>query len=260
MNEAPSIRPPAVAGRFYPADPTRLRQEVDVWLAAAPRPTTTGRVRAWIAPHAGYLFSGPTAARAYAAAAPGLGRIWLLGPSHHVALHHAAASSARAFATPLGEVATVRPPPGIARIHDAAHAPEHSLETHLPFLQALGWIQLVIPLLTAGEDDPAWAAELDASLADGDVLAVSSDLSHFLGDAQARRVDLATALAIESGDLEAIGPRQACGWVAIRALLRLAARRGWRAERLHLCNSSDTAGDKDRVVGYGAWRFVEAPQ
>ena len=262
MSTTPHIRAPAVAGRFYPLDAERLHRDVQTWLEGRELPNA-GRVRAWIAPHAGFLFSGPTAARAYATAGSDTGRVWLLGPSHFTALSGTSASTAAAFATPLGQVACDTDMiaqwqrRGWARINDHAHAPEHSLETHLPFMQVLGWNCPIVPLLTRDGDDADLAEHLDSSLAPGDRVAVSSDLSHFLRDEQARNADARTALAIESGDLEAIGPRQACGWVAVRALMRLARARGCEVERLHLCNSSDTAGDKERVVGYGAWRFLE---
>ncbi len=255
--EPRSIRPAAVAGTFYPAEPISLRRQVLTWLAAKTTPTE-GRVQAIIAPHAGYVYSGDLCGLAYASTTPDPDRLWLLGPSHHRALPDCSGLSASGMATPLG-THPVDPETQSWPTDDEAHRPEHCLETQLPFV-SVRWPALpVIPLLTPWRDDPELAIRLERRLRPKDLLAVSSDLSHFLPDAEARRTDRATARAIETLDPEGVRSRDACGWVAIRTLLRIARRRGWRVERLGLHNSSRANGDTARVVGYGAWRFI-APE
>lgn len=262
------VRQPAVAGQFYPADPNRLRTAVEGFLRRAhgDAPLHPALPCALIAPHAGYPYSGPVAASAYAQLATGrdaIRRVILLGPAHRVPVRGLAASSAVAFATPLGDVSLDRE--AIDRLlelpqvtlSDAAHAPEHGLEVHLPFLQlTLNDFQLV-PLVV-GEALPAEVARvLQPFAADaGSLLVVSTDLSHFLDYESARRLDRQTSDAIEA--LQPLATNQACGRHAVNGLLQLARRRGWQARTLDLRNSGDTAGPRDRVVGYGAYRF-DAP-
>ncbi len=255
------IRPPAVAGQFYPATPGTLQAMVDDLLAET---TASGEpCRALIAPHAGYIYSGPIAASAYAclsAHREQVRRVVLLGPAHRAPVRGLAASSAAAWATPLGNVpldqeaieALVALPQ--VRFDDQAHAAEHSLEVHLPFLQrALAGFSLV-PLV-AGEAPPGEVAEALAHFGGDEsaIVIVSSDLSHYYGYEQARALDRATSEAIER--LQPLQPEQACGRVAINGLLELARKQGWRAHTLDLRSSGDTAGPRDQVVGYGAYLF-----
>jgi AmmeMemoRadiSam system protein B len=257
-------RPPAVAGQFYPREPGRLKAEVERLLdgAAAAGADTP---KALIAPHAGYAYSGPVAAAAFAllrGRAEKIERVVVIGPAHYMPFQGIALPSADAFATPLGRVAVSRDAlekladlPFVLR-SDAPHAPEHALEVELPFLQcAVGSFELV-PLLV-GDADPAEVAEALGRLWGGPetLFVVSSDLSHFHNSETARRLDGATAARIENGQWAAIGPNDACGWLAVSGLLIEAERRGLRARRLALCNSGDTAGSRERVVGYGAWAF-----
>lgn len=257
-----TVRPPAVAGLFYPDEPQRLEEAVAAYLAAAaddgPAP------KAIIAPHAGYIYSGPIAASAYARLARARGhieRVLLIGPAHRVALEGLAVSRATAFATPLGDVPVDRAAverllalPQV-RILDEAHRLEHSLEVHLPFLIAtLGPVPLV-PLV-AGEATPEQVAGvIEAVWDERTLVAISSDLSHYHDYGTARRMDAATSAAIEALDERAIGYDQACGRVPISGLLQVAARRGLRARTVDLRNSGDTAGPRDEVVGYGAYVF-----
>ncbi|BDU71935.1 AmmeMemoRadiSam system protein B [Mesoterricola silvestris] len=258
------IRQPAFAGSFYPADPRRLRDLVQGLLAQAPPGGPAPR--AVIAPHAGYPYSGPVAAQAFArlgVGREGITRVAVLGPSHQVAFRGMAVSGAAGFATPLGtvpvDVETCEALQGLVAVRplEDAHAREHSLEVQLPFLQvALGAFTLV-PLVVgrAGPGEVAAVVERLWDLA-GTVVVVSSDLSHYLGAAEARRVDLATAEAIRSLDAAALDEGAACGCAPVRGLLVAAARRGLRGEVLDLRNSGDTAGGRDRVVGYGAFAFA----
>ncbi len=258
------VRRPAVAGLFYPDDPAELAAAVQTLLATAPN-REAPLPKAVIAPHAGYVYSGPVAASAYAPLAQGRGlirRVVLLGPSHRVPFRGLAAPSAAWFETPLGRIPVDRE--AIAdlldlpqvQVLDAAHAQEHSLEVHLPFLQtALGGFRLV-PLV-AGDATPQEVGEVLERLWDGPetLIVVSSDLSHYLDYETARRIDAVTARAIEALEPEAIGYEQACGRTPINGLLWVARRKGLQAHTVDLRNSGDTAGPRDQVVGYGAWLF-----
>lgn len=262
-----SERPAAVAGSFYPAAPAYLRAAVERYLAdAAPPPA--GRVRAVIAPHAGYVYSGPIAGHSFRALPRLAGRtVFLLGPAHFAPVRGLAALSSAAMLTPLGAVAVAT---GIVadllafadlvRGDDEAHAPEHCLEVELPFLQVLGGADLrVVPLLF-GHVDPARPADLLSSFLVQDrnaLIVVSSDLSHYHPYETARRLDTGFLEAVVSGDVAAAERGEACGLLPILSLMLLAARFGWRARLLDYRNSGDTAGDRRRVVGYGAVAFVE---
>jgi MEMO1 family protein len=257
-----NIRRPAVAGLFYPGDQRRLATNVADLLAQA-TPSAAIVPKALIAPHAGYVYSGGVAAAAFATlrdSAPSVERVVLIGPAHYVAVRGIAIPKAAAFETPLGRVPVDRD--ALAAISDlpfvgeadGAHAPEHALEVELPFLQALLPAFAIVPLLV-GNCSPQQAAEVLHRLWRGPetLIVVSSDLSHYHDYETARQLDAATAAAIERGDWEGLGPDQACGALAVAALLVEARRRGLAARRLALCNSGDTAGSRDRVVGYGAW-------
>jgi hypothetical protein len=264
MNPIGPMRQPAVAGSFYPADPEGLRAQVEALLDAARPPAV--RAKALIVPHAGYVYSGPIAATAYATLAPRAGeirRVVLLGPSHFVPLRGLALPGVQAFGTPLGRVELdldavrrIERLPGVQTLAEA-HASEHSLEVQLPFLQvALGDFRLV-PLAVGEADAGQTAAVLDA-LWGGDetLIVISSDLSHYRSYAAAALIDAETARSIERLDGEDIDGEHACGCHPIRGLLQLARAGGLGVVPLDRRNSGDTAGDKRRVVGYGAWAFV----
>lgn len=265
----PSVRDPAVAGAFYPDDPTRLRTLVHDLLSAAATAPGDRPLRAIIAPHAGYVYSGAVAAGAHALLAPLADRIRravVIGPAHFAALRGLAAPTCDAFATPLGDVPLDRDAiealgalPQVSRT-DAPHRREHSIEVQLPFLQAVLREFRLVPL-AVGEASAAEVAEVLAMLCDGKetVLVVSSDLSHYEGYDAARRHDAETARSIEALEEKRIGLGDACGCRAIAGLLVEARRRRLRARRLDLRNSGDTAGPKGRVVGYGAWTFEDWP-
>jgi MEMO1 family protein len=140
------------------------------------------------------------------------------------------------------------------RAADAPHAPEHALEVELPFLQTVLGSFSLVPLLV-GEAEPHEVGEVLGRLWDQALIVVSSDLSHYLDYDTARRRDAATAAAIERRDWAALGSNDACGYLAVAGLLQQAERRGLPVQRLALSNSGDTAGPRDRVVGYGAWAF-----
>jgi MEMO1 family protein len=256
------VRQPAVAGQFYPASPKQLQSMIDAFLAGASR--NGALPRAIIAPHAGYVYSGPIAASAYARLAPGRAqfqRVVLLGPAHRVPVRGLAASSASAWTTPLGSVSLDQETIGelVLLPHvdfdDEAHAPEHGLEVHLPFLQTVLDNFRLVPLV-AGEAPAAEVAKvLQRFAADpATILVISSDLSHYQSYERARALDHETSRAIEQ--LQPLGMEQACGRNAINGLLLLARQQGWGARTLDLRNSGDTAGPRHQVVGYGAYLFV----
>lgn len=258
-------RRPAVAGSFYPAQPDVLRRQV-VELLANARAALKIVPKALIVPHAGYVYSGQTAAAAFATlpgSARTFTRIVLIGPAHYVAVRGVALPTANTFQTPLGQVPVdhdalkeITGLPFVSR-NDAAHAPEHALEVELPFLQIALPSFLLLPLVV-GDATAQEVGEVLARLwsSPETLLVISSDLSHYHSYKTARRLDAATAAAIENGDWASLGPTQACGYLPIAGLLIEANRRNLKARRLSLCNSGDTTGPRDQVVGYGAWMFA----
>ncbi|HQR52508.1 MAG TPA: AmmeMemoRadiSam system protein B [Burkholderiales bacterium] len=264
-----AIRPTAVAGFFYPAEAGTLARDVETMLAAVqPDAGTCGVPKAIIAPHAGYVYSGPIAASAYARLRPArerIRRVVLLGPTHRTPVRGLAIPATTAFSTPLGPVAVDRA--ALASIadlpqvivSDSAHALEHSLEVHLPFLQRVLECFSVAPF-AVGRASAAEVAEVLDCLWGGEetLIVVSSDLSHYLPYAVAREADRQTVDAILGLDA-VIDHEHACGGTPVNGLLLAARRHGLRAHLLDLRNSGDTAGDRGRVVGYCSVAFEEAP-
>jgi AmmeMemoRadiSam system protein B len=254
------VRRPAVAGLFYPDDPRELAATVDALLAATPSPVDTVAPKAIVVPHAGYVFSGPIAASAYARVMPArntIRRVVLLGPSHRVALEGIARPSVDAFRTPLGDIPlALDAVPGVV-VNDRAHAREHSLEVQLPFLQRALETFTLLPLVVGACTPDAVAAVLDRVWGGPETLiVVSTDLSHYEDHASAARHDRATADAIVARDVGAIGPYDACGAFPLRGLLAAATVRAIDPVELDLRSSGDTAGPRDRVVGYGAFALA----
>ncbi len=259
-----TIRHPAVAGMFYPDDANALRRQIRELLASVPA-SADPPPKALIAPHAGYIYSGPVAATVYArlqAARNGVRRVLLLGPSHRVGFRGIAVSGAAAFETPLGQIpvdlAGVRQAlelPGVSFL-EAAHAEEHSLEVHLPFLQEALEDFSLLPLVVGEASAEQVGPVLEALWGGPETLVViSSDLSHYHDYRTAQEMDSATSQAIEELRYADIGYDDACGRNPIAGLLWVAARKGLRGETLDLRNSGDTAGPRDHVVGYGAYVF-----
>ncbi len=258
-----TVREPAFAGMFYPADPARLRDEVNSLLDAVD--DTAPAPKAMIVPHAGYVYSGPVAASAYARlrqARATIDRVLLLGPAHRVFCRGLAASSAERFRTPLGAVALDRaaidrvlPLPQVHTM-DPAHGEEHSLEVHLPFLQMTLDSFSLVPLVVGDATAEQVGEVLEALWGGAETLVVvSSDLSHFHDYQTARRMDARTSAAIEALRPQDIHHEQACGRNPVNGLLHLARKLGLRADTIDVRNSGDTAGPRDRVVGYGAYVF-----
>ena len=261
------VRQPAVAGAFYPGQASVLAHDVRAMLVTA-RPAhdaATQPPKAIIVPHAGYIYSGSTAAMAYARLAGGrntIRRVVLLGPVHRVPVRGLALPGVDSFATPLGvievdqaAIAALAPLPQVV-VSQTAHAPEHSLEVQLPFLQqALSDFKLVP--LAVGDATPAEVAQVLNVLWGGPetLIVISSDLSHFLPYREAQAMDQETVLRVLnlSGTLT---HQQACGGTPINGLLLAARQHGLQAHLLGACNSGDTAGDKRRVVGYASFSFT----
>lgn len=267
MSES-KIRPTAVADMFYPGDPDYLRETVSQFLADAREATARHPLtpRAIIAPHAGYIYSGPVAAYAYSYLEnikDRISTVVLIGPSHRVPLIGFATSSANYFATPLGNIPINRTL--VERINelpfvhelDQAHSMEHSLEVHLPFLQMTLDDFDLVPVV-AGDASPEQANELISRSCERDdtLLVVSSDLSHYHDYQTAKRMDRDTCDAIESLDVKGLDSQHACGYIPVRGLLAYAKQHHLQAKTVDCRNSGDTAGPRDQVVGYGSYVFV----
>lgn len=264
----PTIRPPAVAGTFYTDRPEKLAAAVESLLSQA-QDAGLGPVRALIAPHAGYRYSGPIAASAFrqlAAARDGeRPTVYLLGPAHYIYVDSVALSPAGAFETPLGLVMQNQAAIDALLAHGSAyqldslaHQPEHCLEVELPFLQvALRNFDLVAMLCGQPAVEQV-AADLAGRLRPNDLVVVSSDLSHFYPYAAAQALDRAFLQAVLAGDMVRAAQGEACGLQPILILMRLAQINGWTPHLLDYRNSGDTGGDKRRVVGYAAVAYMAA--
>ncbi len=260
-----SVRPAAVAGMFYPANAAELNSNLDDYLSN--ETTATSSPKAIIAPHAGYIYSGPVAGSVYSNVAQlrdVIKRVVLLGPAHRVYVDGIAIPTATHFATPLGNVeldsATLNKLSNLSFIEymDIAHSQEHSLEVHIPFLQKVLDDFVLIPLLVGNASAEEVAAVLESLWGDAETLiVVSSDLSHYHQYQDAKDIDADTTRLIEAMDYQHIGPEQACGCMPMRGLLKLAKQKNMQLHTLDLRNSGDTAGPRDRVVGYGAYALYE---
>lgn len=260
-------RRPAVAGSFYPASAEELRRSVRQLLDnVASGRSGDSAPKVLIAPHAGYVYSGSIAATAYARVAclaDDIERVVLLGPAHRVHVQGLALPEATRFETPLGTISidraavdTVVTLPQVV-LSDEAHAQEHALEVHLPFMQqVLGTFKLV-PFVVGSATPEEVAEVLDALWGGTETLIViSSDLSHYLPYARACAIDEFTAETILRLTPQ-LSHEQACGATPINGLLLAARARGLEPQLLDLRNSGDTAGDKERVVGYASFAFHE---
>lgn len=268
------VRPAAVAGSFYPASSERLRKTVETLLAQAQPKRLEGKLRGLIVPHAGYIYSGPIAATGYKLLQDlssshlregehGV-RSLLLGPAHYVYFVGAATVDCDAWQTPLGLMQCAKDliaralERGDLQNNPNAHAPEHSLEVQLPFMQTVLPTCEIFPILTGECDYRELARTLDSYLDEIDLFIVSSDLSHYYPYDEAVARDALAHQAIESLNCALMEDHvEACGKTAILTLMQIAKERGWKAKLLDYRNSGDTAGDKFRVVGYGCYAFYE---
>jgi AmmeMemoRadiSam system protein B/AmmeMemoRadiSam system protein A len=264
-----SIKQPAVAGMFYAAQETQLREQINVFLnAARQRCEPCANISALIAPHAGYQYSGEVAASAFASLGPDIEhieRVIIVGPAHRMAVEGLAVPSAGLFQTPLGDVAvdtdaiaTIAALPNV-NILDAAFAREHCIEVQLPFIQSILPTAKIVPVLAGRTTHAAVSAVLDAIWKDtGTLLVISSDLSHYHDYETARRRDAATTQVIARLDVNALAEGDACGRLPIQALMSLARERDLVIAPIDVRNSGDTAGTRDAVVGYGAYTVTPA--
>jgi len=254
-------RDPAVAGLFYAAEPAALRESILALLRSASG-SAAEPPKALIVPHAGYQYSGAVAAEAYRhleTVREQIDRVVLLGPAHRVWLEDMAVPSVAAFSTPLGDVAVdtaardrIGQLPGV-EVSDTPHEQEHSLEVQLPFLQVALKDFSLLPILV-GRSSPATVAAVIDSLWGGaeTLIVISSDLSHFHGYDEARRIDARTSQRILERATDLDG-EEACGAVAVNGLMACRHAGNLSIEQVDLRNSGDTAGDRTRVVGYGAY-------
>src|SRR5437867_2886031 len=262
-----SVRPAAVAGTFYPGDSRALTTELDDLLGGvehlAPR---LGFPKALIVPHAGYIYSGPVAARAYdeLAAARGIvRRVVMLGPVHRVPVRGLALPGAQIFETPLGRIPidqkAIQEVSSLPQVvsSDPAHALEHSLEVQLPFLQRVLGEFALVPF-AVGMANVEEVAQVIERLWGGreTLIVISTDMSHYHAYEEARRIDGATVERIAALATD-IDHDEACGATPLNGLLSVARRRNLSIKLLAACNSGDTAGGKGQVVGYSSFALYE---
>jgi len=267
MSELP-VRRPAVADMFYPGNPISLRRTIQEYVDEATLPKDLGAVRAVIAPHAGYVYSGPVAGYAFKALSTLPARNWtvfLLGPAHRVGFNGVALGGYSAFRTPLGDVpvATDRVADMLVRSRlytraPEAHAMEHCLEVEVPFLQVVlpGGFRLV-PMLFGNVQPLQVAEDLVDHVGEDDLIVVSSDLSHYYPYAVAQEMDHSLLEALLAGDQMGVLRGEACGRAPVAALMEIARRKQWKPHLLDYRNSGDTAGDKRQVVGYASVAYTD---
>jgi MEMO1 family protein len=262
--EAKAVRPPAVAGTFYPQDPQTLRSMIRGFLANAPK-AEQGEPYAFVSPHAGYVYSGQSAAYGYTnlqkAPADAQRRVFVLAPSHRAYLDGVSVGNYSAYKTPLGTVPIDQEVVDrLAALPDVTRSPQshqmdHAMEVQLPFLQETVVNFKLVPVMF-GDISGGQLADIIASCWQvGDLIVVSSDLSHFHPYDKARELDQLSHDAVLSQQPRRIESCEACGRTGIAALLEIARRQGWQPSLAHYCNSGDTAGDKNRVVGYATYLF-----
>jgi MEMO1 family protein len=261
-NDDRKVRPAAVAGLFYPAEPGVLQTTVQGLLDQDTGVRVQRKVRALVSPHAGYIYSGVVAAAGYRQVDPSTKTVFLLGPSHRVPLKNVSLPDVAAYRTPLGEVSVadvasklkdsllVEPVP-------SAHEREHSLEVHLPFLQVRLKDFNIVPILTNGADPKALAVAIAPFVGEHTLVVASTDLSHYYAYDTARSLDAVCTGAITRSNFSDMALCQACGKGAVLTLMHLAELKGWEGVLVEYKNSGDTAGDKERVVGYASIAYLD---
>ena len=261
------IRSPAVAGMFYPAQASTLRQNIADYLKQA-TPSDLTSVRAIIAPHAGYVYSGPVAAYAYhllAEQSPQPARVLIMGPSHRSWFPGVAIADSDGFATPLGTqpvdrdfAAELSQRWSIFSAINTPHGPEHCLEVQVPFIQTVLPNVPIVPMLFGDVDPIEVGHALDEVLTDNDLIIVSSDLSHYHPNDRAHKLDRRLLDSMLNDDRKGVTTGEACGQAPILALMVVAASRGWRPHLLDYRTSGDITGERRQVVGYAAVAYVDA--
>jgi AmmeMemoRadiSam system protein B len=260
------IRPPAVAGAFYPGDANELQEMMDKFLEDAEDIEIRGRLRGLVVPHAGYIYSGPVAAFGYKLLSKysrEVKKVFLLGPSHYASFFGAAESGSEKWKTPLGEVEvkSIRENAENKELfsdNERAHGPEHCLEVQVPFLQHVLADFTLYPILVSDVVPEVLAEEIAKQLDDSSIVIASSDLSHYLPYDRAVKTDSVANVAVPSLDIKQFTAQgDACGKTPILVLMHLAKKLNWQGKLLDYRNSGDTAGPKDNVVGYGCYAFYE---
>jgi AmmeMemoRadiSam system protein B len=254
------VRNPAVAGAFYPEDPEELRNMIELYLSKAKDADSPGHLRGLVVPHAGYIYSGQTAAFGYKALSKEkIDKAIIIGPSHYGAFPGACESGYGLWETPLGRVKAKSASGWPISIFPPAHGPEHCLEVQLPFLQVLFGDGMEVWPLLCGEVNPQVLAErVMKELDRKTVLIASSDLSHYKGYEAAKRIDQVANEAVPALDIARFErDGDACGKTAILTLMHIAKKKKWKGAMLDYRNSGDTAGPKSNVVGYGCYAFYE---
>lgn len=254
------MRSPAVAGLFYPSDPQGLLNMIDQFLNKSKSVNVEGSIRALVVPHAGYIYSGIVAAAGYKLVKnnPNIRKVVILGPSHYVLFRGAAAPGIDVWETPLGMFRVYDLQSKLIAPYPEAHRREHSIEVQMPFLQVVLPKAEYYPVVV-GEVDPAELARDISNVIDSStIIVVSSDLSHYYPYDEAVKIDANANECIPKLDIDCVNERvEACGKTGILTLMHIARERGWKGKLIDYKNSGDTAGDKDSVVGYGAYVFYE---
>jgi AmmeMemoRadiSam system protein B len=256
------IRKPAVAGSFYPNEPEQLKEMIEKFLGRAKETKLPGSLHALIVPHAGYIYSGPTAAFAYKLLEKeNFPKIILIGPSHYATFFGAAQSGMTGWQTPLGiaTCASLKLNPDLFSTLPQVHEPEHSLEVQVPFLQVVMKKDFTIyPILIGEANHERIADSLIGQVDEKTLIIVSSDLSHFNPYEKAIKLDSLCNKVIPELDIDTMhASGDACGKAPILVLMHIAKKKGWKGMLLDYRNSGDTAGSKNEVVGYGAYAFYE---
>jgi len=262
---AGEVRHPVVAGLFYPGSAEDLKKSVQVLMEQAGGTDIPGKIRALIAPHAGYVYSGIVAAAGYRQIDPDVNKVILLGSSHQVPLERPSIPNVSAYETPLGKVplaslaARLRNHPDFLSVSQA-HEKEHSLEVQLPFLQVALKELEIVPILTNKTDPERLASLLESLIDEHTLIVASSDLSHYYSYDTAVSLDRICITAVVEGSVADMALCQACGKNAVLTVMQIAEKKGWRAELVEYKNSGDTSGSKDRVVGYATIAFTDGKE
>jgi len=263
--DSKTVRPPAVAGMFYPNAPDVLRKEVSSFLKEAGGVKGPGKIRGLVSPHAGYTYSGIVAAAGYGQIDPSIKTVFLIGSSHRISLSAPSIPAVQAYQTPLGNVplaklaSTLRRSPGFVSVPEA-HLHEHSLEVQLPFLQVILKEFEIVPILINRSDPKALAETLVPHIGDDTLIVASTDLSHDHSYETAISLDRACTTAISGNRFSDMPFCEACGKQAVLTLMHITRIKGWKGMLLDYKNSGDTAGSKNRIVGYTSIVFVEGKE
>lgn len=257
-----TVRPPAVAGRFYPNDPEELRKTVRALLKNASGFGIQGTIQGMVSPHAGYIYSGVVAAAGYRQIAPSTRTVIIIGPSHRFPLKGPSIPSVTAYQTPLGDVQLaqlafkLRKLPIFESVPEA-HKMEHSLEVQIPFLQVILKDFEIVPILINSGDPKALASALAPHIDNDTLIVASTDLSHYYPYQRAVSMDRICTSAITNAEFSRMPLCEACGKQAVMTLMHIAEIKNWNAKLIDYKNSGDTAGGKDNVVGYASIAFVD---